>query len=279
MNMNKTFRHYSSPSSSSYKPKYFFDKKRENDFDYVIYEVGKNGHNLKYAGELMRNNLDICMTALKSDKRIGYKSLNYIGSKMRSNPKLLTEAIFMFGDICGHILDYFEDHLIKNFSVMLALLEKNPNTPYVNRDVFDDEAFCRYIISECKNPHLYHNINDVFKTDESFILRALSNHVLTKEVLLYIPDYLKDNDLVFFTACNSHDEILYIFSNRIRESRIHAIVSINSNKHNFKYISSSLKKDIDIIKTMILLGSNIKDIIKDDYLLNDKEFMDIISKL
>lgn len=254
---------------------YNFNRHRNDDFDYVMYEVGRNGHNLKHASDTLKNNIDICLAALKSDKRLGFKSLNYIGPQMKHNPTLLCEAINLFGE---HVIRYFDQETLNEYIVVVSLIEKNPDTVIVPRDVFDNELFCYYAIRKIKNVRFYHRISDRFKTDESFILKALSNHNLTREVLLYIPDHLKDSDVIFFTAINSKGEILYMFSTRIRESKVHALASINTNKNNFKYISDHLKKDIDIIKTMILLGTNVKEIL-DESLLRNEEYMNLLSKL
>lgn len=270
-----------SSSSSSYynhqhNNRYNFNKSMNDNFEYVMNEVSRNGHNLKHASDHLKNNIDICMSALKSDKKLGFKSLNYIGSQMRKNSTLLKEAINIFGE---HVIRYFDSDILKEFSVMATLIEKNPDTTVVPKDIFDNESFCYYAIKKIKNIKFYHRISDRFKTDERFVLNAITNHNLTREVLLYIPDYMKDNDFIFFTSINSTEEILYMFSSRIRESKPHVLACIHRNKNNFKYISDQLKHDTDIIKTMILLGTNVKEIL-DENLLNNTEYMNnILSKL
>jgi len=195
---------------------------------FVLKQVKKDGSNLQYASDALKDDNAIVMTAL-ANAPFAYK---YVSPRLKDDKDILTYVLEKNRD--GSLIVYASDRLRSNKELGLLALQKN------------SFAF----------KYLYHSL----KNDKDIVLTALRNqpsyHI---ELLDLIPRRMFSDKEVMELALEKNDLALQYASEELRNDPELALKSIMRNGKNIRYISKDLRDNPAFMEQVLQISESLKE--------------------
>lgn len=238
---------------------------KENDENYLLQCLEKDGMCLKYASKDIQNNKDIVIVAVKQNglslqyasKRLrGFKSISL--TSIAENPKsikfveekLINDKEFISKALHTNVncFQYLPEEQRKDKSIVKEATSIDPNiVAFCGKNIRDTKAIMLNCVKS--NGNLYNFASDKLKKDKDIGMEALHTISEKKAMIELMKHFSFDREFMKF--CLKKDGMLIKYASMDIQKEYEFIkIALNQNPNSIEFIDSDLVK-YDILKKIV----------------------------
>ncbi|GAA0409115.1 hypothetical protein GCM10009133_17070 [Cocleimonas flava] len=210
-----------------------------NDFDYVKTQVMKDGLNIQFASDRLKQNKDIVLLAVKQNGR----ALQYAGDTLKNDTEIALAAI----KNTVHSIEFAGKDIKKKKEIALITIKDYPPAiRYFDPSIQNDEDVLKIILDEVKREitNLSYIQGTSVEKNKSFMLSAIK---LQPRIFYSLSnEFQKDEDIVL-VAVKHNGRLLKTLDPKLKNHKKIVLTAISNDANAIRYASKALQKDHDVL--------------------------------
>lgn len=215
----------------------FASERLRNDEKVVMAAVRQKGSSLRYASDRLRNDMDVIKVAIGRD----IWALNWVSDSIKNDAEFAKMAV----SICPDFLEKFPEHIRDNREVVMRAAHSmfvGYNFACISERLRDDKELVRIALTNHRVD--IRSMSSRLKDDEEIILEAVSSNWKRMKHASY---RLADDERFVREAMSWDSRVAKYASERLKDDKDFMLFVVGENWKCIEYASERLKDDEDFM--------------------------------